>query len=130
MKTLTKATLALAALGVSALMITAQDANGPQGGQNGQGDLGRPGSPGGQRPPPIAVLGALDANHDGIIDETEIANASAQLLTLDKNGDGKLTPDEFIGPKPPRGPGGAGGREGRHGPPPDANSQPDQQPQQ
>ena len=47
-----------------------------------------------------------------MIDETEIANASAALLTLDKNGDGKLTMDELLpppppwwdGPPPPRGP--------------------------
>ena len=47
----------------------------------------------------------LDANHDGVIDETEIANASAALKTLDKNGDGKLTMDELMGPRPPRGEG-------------------------
>jgi hypothetical protein len=44
---------------------------------------------------------ALDTNHDGVIDEAEIANASAALKALDKNGDGKLTPDELI-PPPPR----------------------------
>jgi hypothetical protein len=43
----------------------------------------------------------LDANHDGVIDADEIANASAALKTLDKNGDGKLTPAEFMGPRPP-----------------------------
>jgi hypothetical protein len=52
----------------------------------------------------------LDTNHDGVIDSNEIANASAALLTLDKNGDGVLTPDEFMGPRPegPSGPGGFG----------------------
>ena len=39
-------------------------------------------------------------NHDGIIDSNEIANASAELLTLDKNGDGKLTADEYLPPLP------------------------------
>ena len=34
---------------------------------------------------------ALDANGDGVIEASEIANASAALKTLDKNGDGKLT---------------------------------------
>jgi hypothetical protein len=49
----------------------------------------------------------LDTNHDGVIDSNEIANASAALLTLDKNDDGVLTPDEFMGPRP-EGPGGFG----------------------
>lgn len=41
------------------------------------------------------VLNALDADHDGVISAAEIANASAALLTLDKNGDGQLAPDEL-----------------------------------
>jgi Ca2+-binding EF-hand superfamily protein len=40
------------------------------------------------------VLKAIDANHDHIISAAELANAPAALLTLDKNGDGKLTRDE------------------------------------
>lgn len=40
------------------------------------------------------VMAALDTNHDGIIDATEILNAPAALLTLDSNHDGRLTPDE------------------------------------
>jgi hypothetical protein len=65
------------------------------------------GQPGGQsgRPPMPPTVAALDANHDGTIDETEIANAPAALRTLDKNSDGKLTMDEF---RPAR-PGGQGG---------------------
>jgi hypothetical protein len=70
------------------------------------------------------IIGALDANHDGVIDADEIANASAALKTLDKNGDGKLTRDEFMG-KPPGRPGGGGGQgqggpanDGPQGPPP------------
>ena len=56
-------------------------------------------------------MAALDANHDGVIDANEIANAPAALKSLDKNGDGKLTPDEFMGPRPhrPGGPGRNGG---------------------
>jgi hypothetical protein len=50
----------------------------------------------------LPLLGALDANHDGVIDADEIKNASAVLLKLDKNGDGKLTRDEFIGRPPGR----------------------------
>ncbi|MGH8024307.1 MAG: EF-hand domain-containing protein [Limisphaerales bacterium] len=52
------------------------------------------------RPPPLPLLLALDTNHDGIIDSNEIANASAELLTLDKNGDGQLASDEYLPPRP------------------------------
>ena len=44
------------------------------------------------------VLDALDADHDGVISSSEIDNAPAALMTLDKNHDGKLTPDELIPP--------------------------------
>ncbi|OGV63868.1 MAG: hypothetical protein A2283_06460 [Lentisphaerae bacterium RIFOXYA12_FULL_48_11] len=60
-----------------------------------------PGPPpgGGKRPlPPIEA--ALDANSDGAIDADEIANASVALKKLDKNGDGKLTQDEYRPPMP------------------------------
>src|SRR5437867_11500980 len=108
MKIMTKTALALTALGLSAWVLTAQD-NGPgagsrpgrQQGPDGQGQLG-PG-PGGPRRPPPPLMHALDANHDGEIDAAEIANASNALLTLDKNGDGKLTRDELTPPRPPRG---------------------------
>jgi len=129
--------LAVLALGASAFIVSAQDNNdGPPGG-GGQGGLGGPGGPGGRhRPPMVAVVGALDANHDGVIDAQEIANASAALKSLDKNGDGKLTPDEFMGPRPQRpggqgrGPGGHPGGDGNNmppGPPPggdDVNTPP------
>jgi len=63
----------------------------------------------GHRPlPPAPLFQALDTNHDGVIDANEIANARASLKTLDKNGDGQLTQDEFDGPRPAR-PSGAGG---------------------
>jgi hypothetical protein len=42
----------------------------------------------------------LDTNHDGVIDETEIANASTALRKLDRNGDGKLTMNELMPPRP------------------------------
>lgn len=42
------------------------------------------------------VLAALDADHDGEISATEAENASAALKSLDKNGDGQLTPDEVL----------------------------------
>jgi Ca2+-binding EF-hand superfamily protein len=41
------------------------------------------------------VLNALDADHDGTISATEIANASTSLLALDANRDGTITPDEM-----------------------------------
>ncbi|HUB86536.1 MAG TPA: EF-hand domain-containing protein [Verrucomicrobiae bacterium] len=121
MKTTTKTLLALLALGASALAVNAQDANKPQG-DNANG-------PRGHRPPVPAIVMALDVNHDGVIDSNEIANASAELKTLDKNGDGQLTPDEFMGPRPQR-PGGpdqnSGGNRGDDrnqppGPPPGDN---------
>jgi hypothetical protein len=63
-------------------------------------------------PPRSPLVEALDVNHDGIIDSNEIANASAELLTLDKNHDGQLTPDEY---RPHR-------HHGRNGPPNDGDS--------
>jgi hypothetical protein len=56
--------------------------------------------------PPHPIVSALDANHDGVIDAPEIANAAAALKTLDKNGDGEIGLDEV---RPPW----------THGPPPD-----------
>lgn len=98
----------LLALGASTMLAVAQDntqdlppAGGP--GQRGPGM-------GGQRPPLPAVVRALDANHDGVIDADEIANASAALKTLDKNGDGKLSMQETMGPRPQAGAGRPGGQ--------------------
>ena len=113
MKTNMKTMLALAgllALGATTLAVNAQDNNAPQNDNNQGGPPMR-----GHRPPVPAIVAALDANHDGVIDAQEIANASAALKTLDKNGDGKLTPDEFMGPRPQH-PGGQGkGSGGNHG---------------
>ena len=111
MKIKTSLTLA-AVLGALSLTTYAQDGGGPP--QDGSGGPGGPGGPGmgGRRHPIPAIVTALDANHDGIIDSNEIANASAALKTLDKNGDGKLTPDEFMGKPPGRPPGGGDGQGG------------------
>ena len=77
--------LALLALGTTALAASAQDNNdGPPPGGGGQG------GPRGHHRPPLPIITALDVNHDGIIDSNEIANARAELLTLDKNGDGRF----------------------------------------
>ncbi len=51
---------------------------------------------------------ALDADHDGVISSAELANATAALRTLDKNGDGRLTEDEVrpqMGPRDGQGSG-------------------------
>ena len=99
------------AVGLSAFNMSAQDEppRGP-----------RPGGPDGPRReghhrmmiPPLVV--ALDANKDGTISADELANASAALKSLDKNGDGAVQMEE-LRPKPPEGE----GKEGeRKGPPP------------
>jgi hypothetical protein len=64
------------------------------------------GAPAGGRPPGPPIIAALDVNKDGVIDATEISNATAALKSLDKNGDGQLTRDEIhpAGPRGPRGP--------------------------
>ncbi|HTQ49249.1 MAG TPA: hypothetical protein VMJ12_00965, partial [Candidatus Acidoferrales bacterium] len=84
MKATMNTMLTLLTLGASALIVNAQDAGSPPPG----------GGPGGggprHRPPPLPLIMVLDANHDRVIDSNEIANASAALLTLDKNGDGEL----------------------------------------
>ena len=130
MKMMTKTTLAMLALGISA--IAAQAQAGP--GNPNQNGGGFDGPPRGHRPPAPAIIVAIDVNHDGVIDADEMANAPAVLAALDKNGDGVLTPDEFVGVRPPRpsqdGPD-ANGRDQRGfggppdgfppGPPPDRN---------
>ena len=72
--------------------------------------------PGGPRRGAPPIVAALDANHDGVLDAAELANAPAALLTLDKNGDGQLSHDEIAPPRPDgrRGPGGPGPK--GHGP--------------
>ena len=94
--------LATTAIGFSTL---AQDAGGPRPGERGPGSRG-------PKPP---LIEALDPNNDGVIDQQEIANASAALQKLDKNGDGKLTLEELRPPQregepAPGGPHGQGSR--------------------
>ena len=87
------------ALGLTLPAITfAQDKPQPREGERPQR---REGGPQGEfRPPVPPLVGALDLNHDGTIDEKEIAQASESLKKLDKNGDGKLTIDELRPPRP------------------------------
>ncbi len=82
---------------------------------------------GGRRPPPpCPIVSTLDADHDRVISAAEIQAATAVLTSLDKNGDGEITPDELRmpppegrkplgGPKPPKPPDGKVGPDGRHG---------------
>ncbi|MSU58604.1 MAG: hypothetical protein EXS35_10580 [Pedosphaera sp.] len=107
----------------------------PQDGQRPRGQRPDGQGPDGQKPPVPPLIGALDANGDGVIDEKEIANASAALKKLDKNGDGKLTMEELRprpmnppqgdntgdnqnGPRPQRGQNFRGGTDRPDGPPP------------
>jgi hypothetical protein len=115
MKTSKTILLAALALGISATLTLAQDEpQGPGGNRpprQGGGQGGGQGGPGGgQRMMGGPLMAALDANHDGTIDEKEIANASAALKTLDKNGDGKLTAEELRPQRPQGGQGGPGGQ--------------------
>src|ERR1051325_6930207 len=99
------------ALTLPALILTAQDADTPpppRGPRPPQDGAGGPGGPSHHPLPPL--MAALDANHDGVIDADEIANAPAALRKLDKNGDGKLTRDEL---RPARA-NGEGGKKGKN----------------
>ena len=99
------------AMGVSTCLLTAQDGAPRRDGQRPPQREGGPGGFGGQRPI-NPFMEALDLNKDGAIDAEEIAKASASLKKLDKNGDGKITQDEFR----PQRPGGLGGPGGQGGP--------------
>ncbi|HCE43376.1 MAG TPA: hypothetical protein DET40_07495 [Lentisphaeria bacterium] len=94
-------------LAMSAFVAMAQDDGKPRHAGGAGGGAGGDG----KRPMP-PVMAALDANGDGVIDEKEIANASAALKKLDKNGDGKLTMDEIRPQRPAGAPGGGRKPEG------------------
>ena len=95
----------LLALATASIPALAQDNNRPNGQSGdrqsrrsenrrpeGQGGPGGPVNNEGGRPRMASpLIETLDANHDGIIDASEIQNASAALMRLDKNGDGKMT---------------------------------------
>jgi caffeoyl-CoA O-methyltransferase len=58
------------------------------------------------------LMRLFDADRDGVLSKDEIAAAGKKLAGLDKNGDGKLTQEEFMEAMPAgrgRGPGGPGG---------------------
>lgn len=142
MKTQTKLLIAALSLGSLAWIALAQDDNAPppRGERPPPRDGVSPGGPGGpgrpgQRPMVAPLFAALDVNHDGVIDQREIENAPAALRKLDKNGDGKITPDEIRPPRPEGAPGpgagrGQGGPRGPGGPPPGDESAPRPAPEQ
>ena len=80
---------------------------GRQGQAQGQGNqAGGAGQGNQQRIPPLVA--ALDLNSDSIISKDEIANAYRLLKSLDRNGDGKLSANEFRGGGAPSAPGQGG----------------------
>jgi len=81
------------------------------------------GGPAGPPHQTLQLITALDTDGDGIISATEIANATASLKTLDKNGDGELTPDEYGFPQPSGGQNGARRHGGNMPPPPPGGQQ-------
>jgi hypothetical protein len=88
-----------------------KDAGQGQGQSDGNSPPPPPGGAHGQPPPPPPLLHALDTNKDGELSADEIANAAKSLLTLDKNGDGKLDRMELRPPPPGQRPGEGSGRD-------------------
>ena len=88
-----------AALGVAAWGWTVL-ADGPNDGPRNrpEGRSAQDGPPRRPAPPPLEI--ALDQNQDHEIDADELEAATANLKKLDKNGDGKLTPEEYRPPRP------------------------------
>ena len=114
MKKFLLASAVLALLGVSATMTVLaqppQDERPPGGDRpDGPPPEGRRGERGpsehGRPPLPNPLVAALDKDGDREISAEELQAATASLLTLDKNGDGKLTDDEMRPPHPEGGPG-------------------------
>jgi len=121
MRTARRIEIALGVFGLCTTLAFAQAPGGPPPG--GAGGLGAPpqggpggrgGHRGGRSHPKFPLLVALDVNGDEILDAGELTGARAALLTLDQNGDGKLTREEYL-PARPEGEGGAPGMGGPGG---------------
>jgi|GEM_PF-1960780 len=107
---------------VLSVVVFSQAADTPSASAQSSGAPTRPALRGARALGPFTLF---DTNHDGVLSADEIANAPAVLLTLDKNDDGELTPDELRRPGPPPPPrdnegnqGGPQGPEGDMPPPP------------
>lgn len=69
---------------------------------------------GGPPTPPVdPLVSALDADDDGELSETELAEAVTALLKADKDGDGAISAEEARPVRPPGAGGGAGDRASR-----------------
>ncbi len=120
MKKLVSTWLLLTSLGMLTLSIAVSGATEtpsstpPSGSGSGGDTQDRPALRG---PRALGPFTLFDTDHDGTLSAEEIANASAALRKLDKNGDGKLTSGELRPSRPPRERGDEGGREGGDMPP-------------
>ncbi len=83
---------------ILSVVVFSQAADTPSAGVQGNGSSTRPALRGTRALGPFTLF---DTNHDGVLSAGEIASAPAALLTLDKNDDGQLTPDELHRPGPP-----------------------------
>src|SRR5689334_5381080 len=109
-----KLTIAVACTLSPLAAIHAQEAP-PPAGQPGGGGRGPGGEDrGGGFPRRNPFMAIFDTNNDGVLDDKEIANATAALKKLDKDGDGKITQEELRAVMPGRGPGGPGGQGGNN----------------
>ena len=64
-----------------------------------------PGFGAGGRPGFGGLFAALDTDHDGKLSAAEISAAPEVIRKLDKNGDGNVTLDELMPPRPEKDPG-------------------------
>jgi hypothetical protein len=97
---------------------------GPRDGDRPAGERG-PRDGGDRRPQPMGpIMALLDSNHNGVLESEEIDQAIVMLRRMDRNGDGRLTGEEFAqrreGDRPPMRegarPGGDRAPEGRRPP--------------
>ncbi|HIK94668.1 MAG TPA: hypothetical protein EYG03_22215, partial [Planctomycetes bacterium] len=86
-----------------------RDGDRTRGGERGRPGGGPPRGGDGRRPPfGGPVMGALDRNHNGILESEEIDQAIVVLRRMDRNKDGRITADEMGamgrpgGDRPPR----------------------------